>query len=48
MGLAYKHMGKIETARDLFLKGKNIMAQRGDSMVLRRAEQEIAKMQFES
>jgi hypothetical protein len=47
MGLAYKHMGKVEKAHDLFVQGQKIMAQHGDSMVLRRAEQEIARIQAE-
>jgi tetratricopeptide (TPR) repeat protein len=41
MGLVYKNMRKTSKAADLFLRGRKIMAPHGDSMVLRRVEQEI-------
>jgi hypothetical protein len=45
MGLAYKRLGKIGKARDLLIQGKEIMARHGDTMVLRRAEQEISAIE---
>jgi class 3 adenylate cyclase/tetratricopeptide (TPR) repeat protein len=45
MGLAYKNMGKPSKAADLFLRGRNIIAPHGDSMILMRVGDEIGRAQ---